>query len=484
VESLDKAVETNRWTQNNRTQAFLLKAEQLIAMRNYSTALAILEQVGESYDSAMLRLLALKGLALTSGNVQTMARFRSQLLTAMDRYSREPQPLRIFFEYARNREPDMYELPSADLNLLDLTLRRLPFLLESDPELAWMAAPFMRDTNDARRLVASYRATQNNPAAASIPVALNLGLIGDIDAVNELFGADYFFPVLKMEIVTDVFNLLRSEEGRNLFTQKLLSFSGFLLSDDDCDGIVESSTFYRSGVIEEFAYDRNQANVFDMRILFDTGSVPITAEYPLTGGQIPAQIKWERYPSVEQATLADETFAFRPADFQFAPVSFIFLGGSNYTAGLLYPQLEYQYLTLTRRSLVSFCTSISRPSVEFDGAVERIFLERGIPLQAEEILNGERVSFTEFERGLPIVQRLDLNLDGRMETLRRFRRPGPDFSETFDYRSLIASSESDWGNGRFMTGEMYLQDGSVVYSWDMDGSGYFNYSETEDGRER
>jgi tetratricopeptide (TPR) repeat protein len=483
VEALDRAIEINRWGSNSETQALLLKAEQLIVMRNYSGALVIIEQIGENSDSAMLRLFALKGLALNSGNVQTLARFRSQLLAAMDRYPRDARPLRIFFEYARNTEPELSDLPSSDLNLLELALRRLPFLLEIDPELAWMAAPFMRNVEDARRLVASYRAAQVKPLPASIPVALNLGLIGDIDAVEELFGADNENSILYRETIIDVYNLLRSEEGRIFFTRKLLSFSGVLFSDDDRDGIVESAAFYSSGAIEEFAYDRNQANVFDLRVLFDTGGVPVTSVYPLTGGTA-AYVKWERYPSVEQVTLADEVFLFRPADFHFAPVSFILLGGSVNAAGLLYPQPEYQFLTLTRRSLVSFCASISRPSVEFNGAVERIFLENGIPLQAEETLNGRQVSVTEFERGIPVIQRVDLDLDGRMETVRRFRRPESDFSETFDYRSLIVSSESDWGDGRFMTGEMYLQDGSVVYSWDVDGSGVFNYSETETGREQ
>jgi hypothetical protein len=31
--------------------------------------------------------------------------------------------------------------------------------------------------------------------------------------------------------------------------------------------------------------------------------------------------------------------------------------------------------------------------------------------------------------------------------------------------------------------EVYLPDGSVVYSWDMDGSGTMNYSEQEDGNQ-
>jgi len=52
--------------------------------------------------------------------------------------------------------------------------------------------------------------------------------------------------------------------------------------------------------------------------------------------------------------------------------------------------------------------------------------------------------------------------------------------ETFNYRRLIASSESDWtGQGKFKTGEVYQKDGSVVYSWDTDGAGEMNYSETD-----
>jgi len=125
-----------------------------------------------------------------------------------------------------------------------------------------------------------------------------------------------------------------------------------------------------------------------------------------------------------------------------------------------------------------------RSSVEFDGAAEQIFLERGIPLRSVESLDGKQISVTEYERGFPVIQFVDLDLDGRMETVRRFRPPPPDFFENFDLKPLIASSESDWsGDGQFKTGEVYLEDGSVVYTWDMDGSGVMNYYETENGNQ-
>jgi hypothetical protein len=202
---------------------------------------------------------------------------------------------------------------------------------------------------------------------------------------------------------------------------------------------------------------------------------------PVSGREERANIQWERYPSVQNVKLADEIFLFRPADFQFAPITFIELGGSRTMSGLLYPVLSKQSMNITHRTLVLSCSSFSRPGVEFDGAIEVFYMNQGIPLQAVQTLNGQQVSVTEFERGLPVIQYLDMDLDGRMETIRRFHRPLqlPQGWQFIDYRLLKASSESDWsGDGRHITREVYRQDGSVVYSWDIDGSGEQNYTET------
>jgi hypothetical protein len=125
--------------------------------------------------------------------------------------------------------------------------------------------------------------------------------------------------------------------------------------------------------------------------------------------------------------------------------------------------------------------------------VEWIDLDRGIPLRAVEILNGRPVSVTEFVMGKPVSQRADLDRDSRMETIRRFRAAAvaPDdgaapssgdatWEDPLDYKKVVEFSESDWnGDGIFETSEEYLLDGSVVYSWDMDGDGVREYSETE-----
>jgi len=541
IYDLDNAIETNRWVSYNETHALLLKAETQTALRDYSGAIASLDRIGSGgeaagtvqmrEDAAMLRLNAFRGMlsGFSPGYnlVQARPQFRSLVLQAMDRFPRDPRPLRVFLEYARNREPQMSALAESDINLLEYILRRLPFLLEADPELAWMAAPFMRDISEARRVLAAYRAggipnIQNRdfkPHPASIPAALNLGLIDDFAAAEELFSGSVSYnnplpsiivpdgnPVLDIGIIEETYRLLRSEEGRNFFTRKLLSFTGIIARDEDGDGYIDYSVYYHSGVIRHFSFDRDQNNIYDLIIEFDPDGGADFATYNLIGQSAPVIIDWERYPSVAQVIIdngrktlrglnsnwnfspdvlylsSNEVFRFGPGDFQYAPVNFTRISGSGTLTGLLFPRPAWQYIDLSYRSLISFCSSFTRSSIEIEGATETIYMNRGVLLQAIETFNGQQVSVTEFERGLPVIQHIDLDLDGRMETIRRFRRPPQNYtwSDFLDYRGLIASSESDFrGDGRFKTMEVYQTDGSIVYYFDMDGSGSYNYTEVK-----
>jgi hypothetical protein len=502
VEALDTALETNRWVNYNKNDALIFKASELISMRKYRDALACLEDNQTSLAASDLRLCAYRGMA-NSGDVYALGRFRSNLLQTMDRYPRNPSPLRIFLVYARGKRP---EYP-YDTDLLEFVLRRLPFVVEFDPELAWLAASFIRDTEEAKRYVMAYRAGAYSgiqsgdfkPHPGSIPIALNFGLLADRDAVEELFSgtrgpnnplqaglpADGN-PVLDRRLLAEVFDLLRSDDGRDYFTEKLLSFTGLIFTDGDSDGIIESYANYESGVIKDFAYDRNQDNSFDSRILFNNDGYPDIAGIPVIGqGRASvARVQWERYPYVKYITSEDGAFSFAPGSYAYAAVDLVVLGGSKNYAGLPYPVPLDLYFDLTVRSLVSFASSITRSSAEFEEGTEQIFLDRGIPRQAVEILDRKQVSVTYFRNGLPFEQYLDMDADGRMETKRTFRRPEPGaatelYYEIINYQSLIESSESDWtGDGVYKTGEVYLKDGSVVYSWDMDGSGFMNYSET------
>jgi len=479
LESLQRAIGTGRWKRYTEAHARLMEADQLITLRRYAAALETLavyrDIAGETADAAILRLAALWGLIdrgteprPESLSMPVQVEFRRRMLEAMDGYPRDSRPLRILFDYARGRELDR-----DDTALIEIALRRLPFLLEADQELAWMAAPFINDTAEARRLVAAYRAgslrlRQNagfTPHPASIIQALNLGLIDDRAAADELFEES----ILDRDHIIGIGKLLRSEEGRNYFAEMLHSFTGAIVEDKDRDDHPESCALYHEGSLEEFSYDADQDNVTDMFIVFNAGTpqqAELTTQLLRESHRPPMLVFWERYPLVKRASVGSETWLSAPGGFSFAPIIFEELGGSGTYAGLLFPRRNFRNQGISRRILASYAASVQRPSAEFEGGVEQIFLNRGLPVRAEVTLNNTMVLVTEFENGHPVVQRVDMDMDGRMETVRRFDK------------STIKTAESDWyGGGVFGTAELYREDGSVVYSWDLDGDGTREYFE-------
>jgi len=485
LQAVGNAIQVGRWTRYGEPQARLLEAQQLIAMRRYSAALdslVIFQPVAvETADAAMLRLSALKGL-VNSGAASYSAEFRRRMSEAMNRYPRDTRTLRLLFDYANYAYADGRKPNNDDIRIMELALERLPFLLPADPELAWIAAPFINDIEKARQSLADYRDSSLKPNPASLVPALNLGLLDDIDAVEELFAlgnpaADSAQPasafVIDKDVLVNVWKLLRSEEGRNYMSRRLQVFSGAITEDEDHDGFAEIRAVYKHGVLEEYYFDADQDRLEDVAIIFNSGN-PQWARMP----SLPAVVYWESYPSVQRAVLGSGLYLPAPGGFRFAPLGFIEICASDSTPGLLYPQREPLQQGITRRMLASFAVSVQQPSVEFAGGIEHTYLENGIPVNAEVILNNKIVSFTEFENGRPVTQWLDLDLDGRMETVRRFRRNiftgmsalnWDDLQGRLsqpDFRQLLESSESDWnGDGKFESGELYREDGSVVNKW-------------------
>jgi hypothetical protein len=516
LEALKRASEARRWNRYAPEDALCLEAETLIVLRNFSGALNILAGLSPGADQAVLRLRALRGLPDTN-------EFRRVLGETLERYPRDPRPALLFFEYARGKIPE-----GTDQTLMDLALSRLPYLVEAEPRLAFLAAPFVKDREKARRLLEAYRGV-HDPLPASVPVSLSLGLIGEAEAIEEFFAgiaagttlaagnspgagsAGAAEPLMDRDLALELFSLFNDDESRALFRERLLRFSGLVTADDDRDGFPESRARYWDGSIGEYTWDADQDGLAELRIVFDPGANPRWAEQivlpdadstgtardPAGDAHLPGErvfavpvrdedrtralIFWERYPGVLRSELEGVTYIPPPGEFLFNPIRFTGLAGEGTGQGLPWPVYEPLNVSISRRTLVSFSVTIRRPGGEFEGAVEWIDLRRGIPLRAAEILDGRPVSITEFSQGKPVIQRLDLDLDGRMETIRRFSAAGDENpgENLPDYKKILEFSESDWdGDGIFETGEQYLSDGTVVYSWDMDGDGVREYSET------
>ena len=478
LQGLEKAIEVNQWRRYNEAQARLLKAEQLIALRRFYAALDSLDVyrtlASETIDSALLRLRALKGLALaglefppatmpigpmanfpptTMPGVSPPAalEFRNRMLETMDRNPMDPRPLRMLFEYSNRRM-----FPNEDdLALVEIALLRLPFMLDADPALAWLAAPFIGNLEDARRMILAYRAGSFGPSLAgftpnpaSIVPALNLGLLDDMAAVEEFFASGQDELVLDIDLIIAVGDLLRSDEGRDYFAERLHPFTGVITRDENLDGIPESRITFRNGVLQTFYLDVDQDSLNDWIIAFDLphtqdglagtiafdglprqGEIRAMPEAAVSPGIRSdddiehALIIWSRYPAVQQVVLREETFIFAPGHFHYSPIGFENLGASATFEGLLVPVRNHLSQGLTRRALVMSAVILERPCLEFEDGVERVYIRQGMPVLSEVRAGGLLISVTEFRNGFPVIQRVDLDRDGRLETVRRFR-PG------------------------------------------------------------
>jgi tetratricopeptide (TPR) repeat protein len=469
------ARENGRWSRYGDDLCRLLEAEVLIETRRYDEALALLE-TGESgraplfsssqpsgtrgaLEPAARRLSGPGALALRLRCRKGLGHDREFILLmkeAMDTYPRDPRFLRLLFAFCRNHPPGSAALTRE---LVSLALGRLPFIVQDDPELSYLAAPYLADRLEAARFVAGYRAL-GNPNPASLPLALEQGLLDDEQAVTELFAAPPRSGEISLDrgLVLDVWNQLRAEEGRELMRRYLLGLSGVIKEDSDQDGVFEAFVEYRDGMPAEYRYDADQDGLNEWEIQFSAG-LPSQGGFRSGGEDRKALIRWERYPAVLFTDLEGIRYIPRPSGFFFTPLQFQEL----VSGGPLYPDRGAFDALITERSLLSFSVMTERPSAEFPGGIVRTqYVEEGISAESTW-LNGKLVAEREFQLGWPVMERADLDNDGRMETLRHFSRG--------EY-GVISASESDWdGDGLYEYAEVRQDDGTLKKYWDLDRDG-------------
>jgi hypothetical protein len=255
----------------------------------------------------------------------------------------------------------------------------------------------------------------------------------------------------------------------------------------------------------EYSYDADQDGLVELVIYFSATGAPLRAEVAaFPESSVPGAangpvrpfaylvndnerskifLEWERYPAVLQADLDGIRYFPRPEEFFFSPITLM----EPVRSPLLFPVRD-TLPRITRRTLISFAHTIERPGREIRGTREVVELYQGIPQKAWEYLGDKLVSETEFALGLPLIQRIDLDLDGRMETVRRFPSPlsQNDISlpaDPLEYPRVFESSESDWdGDGIYEYGEIHQEDAilgdRIIRSWDMDKDGVREYTET------
>ncbi|MDR2150616.1 MAG: hypothetical protein LBO67_07370 [Spirochaetaceae bacterium] len=441
LKAVRQALETGRWNQYTQEQARLLEIQVLIRLRLFTQALQTLHQMPLNADTSYLRLLSLKQIALPE--------FKAFLGESLDRYPRDARFVRLFLEYACEHTPE-----PTDAALLSALSMKIPLLLKSEPALAYLITPFIKDTDSARQFIRAYR--QDNQAdTASLPITLNLGVLDDAQIIQELAGTDS----IERTVLEAVWNGLRNDEARSIMQERFARFSGTITEDPDKDGYPNFTTVYSAGKIISIRDDFNQDGLADQVILFEAG-LPHHAELIFAPEQsdtkenadpvfaVPVHdaerqkisVQWEEYPALVEAEVQETHYFLRPLELSFAPVYM-----QEEVTGLVYPQRN-GVLQLSTRVLSAAALVIERKSAEFDGARERIEVDYGIPQRAYEYTSAQILSETSFDQGKALSQKVDLNRDGYFETIRFLRL----VSEGALSQVVIESFVTDWdSNGIF-----------------------------------
>ncbi|GHU43873.1 hypothetical protein FACS1894190_14770 [Spirochaetia bacterium] len=416
--SLNLAFVTDRWNKYTKEAARLLEAEILIEMKQYAAALRALDRLGFDEKPVLLRLRAL----LFSNNVQD---FKKLTRTALERYPDNPDFAVLFLKYAKNvPAPD-----AIDNNLIDIILKRVYILQESYPNLAYLAAPFMRDTEEARRNLQAWVAAirDSRIPAEALPVLLKLGVMDEEGNIESFFysttgNTGYDRYLLYKDDIEAFWQLIRTDDLRLRFEKNISKYSGTIVEDSNGDGIVETQTEYKDGLLLSFIQDRDQDGENEIVIAFKAG-VPVSAEIFTSEGteeKTPEKyfVTWSRYPALRDAVVEGAHYFFRSGEFFYKPFQFINLCGGE--GGLLYP-LRNSTAGLSETSIVSASYYFERAGKDFDKSVEKFECSGGIILSSKEYLNGELVSVSEYKNGIIVKQRIDLDLDGRLETVRHYK---------------------------------------------------------------
>lgn len=445
-----------RWRLYDRSEAVLLCARMYAETLRYADALVLLSSLGRypSADADFIRAWCLYGQGKTDAA-------RDVVSAALDRWPFDSRFPRIFLERSSALKAD-----SGSLAVAHTIVSRLYVWENDDRSLLLLSVPFLSDSADRDRNIRTFRSmgASDSPsdrtgsmAARSAVYALEYGIIGEKEAVAEVFAA----ADLDLDSVSRLCALSVSEDARASIFARLGSFSGTAAIDENGDGIIDARIRYSSGRPDTAVFDRNQDGIEDYRVECDLG-----APRTIFAGNGETEVRFDTYPSVKAVRTLTREYTMKPGALLWAPVRWLPLY-TDLDAEIFYTvALTGTEPVLSERLLVRNASFYTEPDADNPSGLVRIVLASGMPASAEARENGAVYRHTTYLDGYPSVSKLDRDRDGVFETLVHY---GKNASE----RTILVDSN---GNRTPEYREAIGADGAVASEWDCDEDGFFEIS--------
>lgn len=408
------------WVDYNRDGARILYSDILCSSRQFVQSLSVLDSDPFIYsaDAEYIRAKAYYSL----GDAESVKKARTRLDAARRVYPADSRFAELFYthEYQILRKNNFI---SEDVRTLaDAFALMIPLYKNANNELEIYAAIFASDEKVGKkeskkiRMLKAFNSKKFKSPLYAIE-ALKAGLLDEDAAL------DYFYQfsdkTIELSVLEDFASYLKSEEVKKEFSEYLNSYNGTITVDCDGDLITNLTVVYKRGRPETISYDDNQDDEKEWTASCDFG-VPLK----ISLAENALELEYSAWPYISAANyrmaenhadlrfvLIAETLSWTP--FEVEPDKSVqkSLGFDFFIPVLLKASNSVSGQDLLRSSL-----SYSIPSKERDGAVIQVSLLNGVAQIASYSVGDKIYAMAQFEKGIPVSRKLDVDGDGLFET--------------------------------------------------------------------
>ena len=408
------------WVDYNRDGARILYADILCTTRQFTQSLAVLDSEPFIYsaDAEYIRAKAYYSL----GDEESVSKARSRIDSARRVYPADSRFAELFYthEYQIFRRTGI--LNASARTLSEAFALALPLYKKASEELEMYAAIFASDEKPAKgdskkvRMLKAFNSKNRTSPLYAIE-ALRTGLLDEDSAL------DYFYAfsdkTIALSVLEDFAALLKTDDVKKEFAEYLNSYNGTITIDSDGDLVPNMVVVYNRGRPQRISYDKNQDDENDWSADCDFG-VPLT----LSVAENALVLDYSSWPYIASAryrmggqradvrfTLIAETLAWTPFSVE-ADSSIL----ESLAAEFFIPVLSDSMESVSGNELLRAALSYSLPSAEREGAVIQVSLLNGIPQLASYSVGEQIYAMAQFENGIPVSRKLDVDDDGLFET--------------------------------------------------------------------
>ena len=403
------------WVDYNRDGARILYSDILCSTRQFVQAVSVLDSDPFIYsaDAEYIRAKAYYCL----GDEENLKKARSRLDAARRVYPADSRFAELFYTHEYQIFRKTGRLAESARPLADAFALMIPLYKNVRGQLEVYAAVFANDEAKKIRMLKAFNSKRLKSPLYALE-ALKTGLIDEDAAL------DYFYQfsdkTIALSVLEDFASLLKSEDVKKEFSEYLNSYAGTITIDTDGDLTTNIRVSYKRGRPESIYYDENQDDENEWSATCDFG-VPVK----IALSENALELEYSAWPYISAAvykmplnhadlrfTLIAETLSWTP--FTVNPDKNLVqsLSSDFYVPYLSEPEKN----SVTGQELLRAALSYSIPSKERDGAVIQVSLLNGIAQIASYSVGEKIYAMAQFEKGIPVSRKLDVDGDGLFET--------------------------------------------------------------------